>query len=237
MNEDDSILPNPEPKTSLQESIVGKPSEQQPNSNRFETQPITKQPSSNAFEWPEDEEDSNAAKHLNPKFDRGEHLAYWALFWIATWGGTTVAGSLFGGALGLVGIMSDITAPLAGLAFGSMWAGGIGLFVFLHLGMIFWIFWWLDRPLVAVSIAGFVTGALCGLLVFSLITAPLGALGAYLSGSQFLKSGTGQKFQATIILLKNESAGRLRFTTTDLLLRMTAISILIAGWTAWINAL
>lgn len=217
MNEDSLTEPETEPKASPQESI-SKPT------NPFD-------------EWPEDKSDSTAEKDLYAPINRGEHLYSWALFWIVTWAGTTLAGGLFGGALGLVGVMHDITAPLSGLFFGSIWAGGMGLFVFFHLGVICWTFWWLDKPLVAASVAGLLTGAFCGVFVFSLLTAPLGALGAYLTGSQLLKTQIGQKFKATIEVAKNNSPGRLKFTTTDLLLRMTVISIVIAGWTAWFKAI
>ena len=64
----------------------------------------------------------------------------------------------------------------------------------------------------------------------------MGAVGAYVAGNLFLGSQTGKKFEATIALAKEESAGRFRFTTTDLLLRITAISVMIAGWTAFIQA-
>lgn len=168
---------------------------------------------------------------------RGHHLTNWATFWFLTWGGTTLAGGLFGGCIGMVNAINDLAAPLLGFVYGLLWAGGVGLFVFLHVGVICWTFWWLGRPIVVATVAGLLVGAICGLLLFSLITGPMGAAGAYLAGWQFLRSETGAAFRFTIQATKGESAGRLKFTTKDLFLRMTVISVMIAGWTAWIKAL
>jgi len=218
MNEDNSKS-EPELQTVIQESIAAE-----------------KQLMANTFEWPTDEKDSTHEEDFANRRNRQEHLASWAIFWIVTWTGTTVAGGLFGGALGLIGLAETIFAPLLGFVYGAMWAGGTGLFIFLHIGVVCWTFWWLGRPIVVATVAGLVVGLICGVLVFSLITGPMGAVGAYLTGNQFLKSEAGKTFQATIKSAKEQSAGHLKFTTTDLLLRMTVISMMIAGWTGWFKA-
>jgi len=215
MNEDHS-LPEPESKTLRQESLA-------------------KQSISNTLEEPDEKAPVAAADPAHQSNYR-QHLGHWAIFWTLSWTGTTLAGGLFGGALGVFALSTDAIAPFSGLLFGLAWAGGTGLFVFLHVGVICWTFWWLNRPIVVVTVAGLVVGFICGVFIFSLITGPMGAFGAYLVGKQFLKSETGKKFENRIKLAKEESVGRLRFTTTDLLLRMTAISVMIAGWTAWIKA-
>ncbi len=165
----------------------------------------------------------------------GQHLLHWATFWISTWAGTAFAGGLFGAGLGLFAIAENPVAPFYALFFGLVWAGGTGLLVFLHVGVICWTFWWLGRPIIVATLTGGLVGAICGMFLFSLITAPMGAAGAYLAGLQFLKSESGKEFQATIESAK--TVGRLRFTTKDLFLRMTVISIMIAGWTAWIKSI
>ena len=219
MNEADST-PEPELKTSLQESIAA-------------NEPTT---ATNPFElWPEDSKESTSPYVLQTQ-DRYEHLGSWALFWLATWGGTTLAGSLFGGAIAVIGLMDTIFAPLWGLLWGAMWAGGMGLFVFIHLGVICWTFWLVGRPIIVATLAGLFVGLFCGMFVLSIITGPMGAFGAYVAGNLFLGTPTGKRFEATIEMAKQKSAGRFRFTTTDLLLRMTAISVMIAGWTAFIQA-
>jgi len=220
MNESDST-PEVELKTSFQESIAADHS---------------KASTANPYEmWLEDEKESTSPYVLQTQ-DRFEHLGSWALFWIATWGGTTLAGSLFGGAIATIGITETFTAPLWGLLWGAMWSGGMGLFVFLHLGVICWTFWLVGRPIIVATISGLLVGLVCGIFVFSIITGPMGAFGAYVSGKLFLGTETGKRFEATIELAKTKSSSRLRFTTTDLLLRMTAISVMIAGWTAFIQA-
>jgi len=103
---------------------------------------ITKQApaSQHAFEWPDDQPNMALPAADNVKWIRGEHVANWATFWVVTWTGTTVAGSLFGGALGLIGLAnSAVEAPFVGLFFGALWAGAVGLLVFVHLGVIYWI--------------------------------------------------------------------------------------------------
>ena len=194
------------------------------------------QSSEHAFEWPDDQQDLASPKYPNAKWSRGEHLSNWAVFWLVTWTGTTIAGSLFGGMLGLIGLASDPTAPLFGLLYGGIWAGGVGLFVFVHLVAICWAFWWHGSPMLIGGIAGAITGAICGLVFFSLVTAPLGATGAYLAGNSFLKSSMGKKFLATIETIKDESLGTMRFTMLDLFLRVTVLAVFLAGWSAWLRA-
>ncbi|MDB2687110.1 hypothetical protein N9Y42_07840 [Mariniblastus sp.] len=192
--------------------------------------------SKHAFDWPDDPLDLPPSVDFKSKNISHTHRLNWALFWLVAWSGTTAAGTLFGGMLGLYGAMQDPTALLSGLLFGAVWSGLTGLFVFVHLAAICWMFWWLGRPLVIASIAGLLTGAICGVVIFSLITAPLGALGAYLASKLFLKSTTGAKFLATIEAVQDQSLGPLRFTMMDMLLRVTVLAVFLAGWTAWLQS-
>lgn len=194
------------------------------------------QPSKHAFDWPDDPQDSAPPVDPNVKWTQGEHLLNWALLWLVTWLGTSVSGALFGSFLGLFSVVHDPTIPLFGLLYGGIWAGGVGLFVFVHLAVICWTFWWLGRPLVIATTAGFLTGAICGMIILSLVTAPLGAVGAYLAGKSFLKSTTGAKFRATIKAVQEQSLGPLRFTMKDMLLRVTVLAMFLAGWTAWLQS-
>jgi len=220
MNESDSTT-EAELKTSFQESIAV-------------NQPKTT--ATNPFEMRPEASPESTSPYVLQTQDRWEHLGSWALFWIVTWGGTTLAGGLFGGVIATTGITETFTAPLWGLLWGAMWSGGVGLFIFLHFGVICWASWLIGRPIIVATISGLLVGLVCGILVFSIITGPIGAFGAYLSGKLFLETETGKRFEATIELAKTKSSGRFIFTTTDLLLRMTAISVLIAGWTAYIQA-
>ena len=194
------------------------------------------QASKPAFEWSDDQQNLTLPVDSSEMWSQSEHLSAWVAFWCVTWAGTTFAGSLFGGVLGLVGIASSPAAPFFGLFYGGIWAGAVGLFVFVHLGAICWTFWWLGKPLTISIIAGALTGAIAGLLFFSLITAPLGAAGAYAAGNLFLQSSMGKKFLNTIKTIQNESLGTMRFTMLDLFLRVTVIAVFLAGWTAWIRS-
>ena len=193
------------------------------------------QVSKHAFEWPDDQQDFAVPAAPNEKWIQSNHLSVWVAFWCATWAGTAIAGSLFGGVLGLFGIGNDPTAPFVGLISGALWAGAVGLFVFVHLGVICWTFWRLGKPLTIGTIAGAVTGVICGLVLFSVVTAPLGAVGAYVAGNSFLKSTTGKEFLETIKKIQNESLGTMKFTVMDLLLRVTALAVFIGGWSAWLK--
>ena len=200
---------------------------------------ITKQApaSQHAFEWPDDQQSVASPTAVNVKWIRGEHLASWATFWFATWTGTTIAGSLFGGAIGLIGLAnSSVEAPFVGLFLGALWAGAVGLLVFVHLGVIYWMLWRLSNPLTVGTIAGALTGAICGLVILSVFTGPLGAIGAHYAGTAFLKSTKGKSFLETIKTIQNESLGSMRFSMMDLFLRVTVLAVFLAGWTAWIRS-
>ena len=169
----------------------------------FESRPaIAKrtQGSKPAFEWPDDQQDLASPTDSDVKWNRREHLLTWALFWFVTWTGTTIAGSLFGG---LLGLFSSV-GVLDGLLGGGLWAGAVGLLVFVHLGVIFWALRWLGEPL-------------C------------------LAANLFLKSPLGKKFLNTIKAIEDESLGSMRFTMMDMLLRVTALAVFIAGWSAWLK--
>jgi len=97
-----------------------------------------------SFEWPDDKRNLALSADSIEKRTRSEHFSAWVAFWCMTWAGTTFAGSLFGGVLGLIGIASNPAAPFFGLFYGGIWAGAVGLFVFVHLGAICWTFWWLE---------------------------------------------------------------------------------------------
>ena len=128
-------------------------------------------------------------------------------------------------------------SSFSGMFFGGLWVGAVGLFVIVHLGAICWTFRWLDSPLTVGCIAGALTGAICGLFCLSLLTAPLGAAGAYLAGDSFLKTKTGNEFLDTIETYRGESLGAMRFTMMDLFLRVTVLAVFLAVWTAWIRSL
>ena len=184
-----------------------------------------------AFEWPDDQQDLASPTDSDVKWNRREHLLTWALFWFVTWTGTTIAGSLFGGLLGLF----SAVGVLDGLLGGGLWAGAVGLLVFVHLGVIFWALRWLGEPLMPAITAGFLTGVVGGALCLSLITAPLGGVAACLAANLFLKSPLGKKFLNTIKAIEDESLGSMRFTMMDMLLRVTALAVFIAGWSAWLK--
>ena len=193
------------------------------------------QSADHAFDWPDDQQDSSS---LDPDVTsiQGRHVSNWWVFWFATWTGTTAMGALFGGVLGLFGAVQDPTFLVLGLLYGGLWAGVVGLFVFVHVAAICWMFWWLGRPLVPAVIAGMLTGAICGMVFFSIVTAPLGAVGAYVAGHSFLKSTQGKKFLTFITTAQNQSLGPLSFSMMDLLLRVTVLAVFIAGWTAWLKS-
>jgi len=223
------------------ETASANPQPQQPMTDKFEMlvakarKPV-KQPIADPFDGID--KNSTPVKGLDLALpeDRFLHLFRWAVFWLVAWAGTALAGGLFGGMLFSIGLAEDALAPLYGLFFGLLWAGGVGLLVFLHVGFICWTFWCLNKPIVVVTSAGLLVGLICGVFVFSIVTGPMGAFGAYLTATTFLKTYSGKEFLATIELAKKQgSNGRFTFSTTDLLLRMTAISVMIAGWTAWIN--
>ena len=207
----------------------------QESENRLD---IAKQAESlkHAFDWPDDSQDLAPPDDPIARLIRHEYVLNWAMFWFVTWLGTTASGALFGGFLGLFGILQHPAIPLLGLFYGAIWAGVTGLFVFVHLTVICWMFWWLGRPLVIAAVAGMLTGAICGLIIFSLVTAPLGAVGAYLAGKRFLKSATGANFLATIERFQDRSLGPLRFTMKDMFLRVTVLAVFLAGWTAWLQS-
>ncbi len=197
-----------------------------------------KQTLSHAFEWPDDQQESAVGIASSAEWFRGEYVLNWGLFWSATWFGTAIAGALFGGVLGLFGGASqgDASIPLMALFFGGVWAGAVGLFVFVHLAAICWAFRGLSRPLLVSSIAGLLTGGICGMVFFSLATAPLGAAGAYLAGATYLKSPLGQELRTSIKDIRGQSLGSLRFTMMELLLRVTVLAVFLAGWTAWLRS-
>lgn len=188
------------------------------------------------FEWPDDQQDAAPPIDSNLPWAGGEHFSNWSAFWFITWLGTTIAGSLFGGALGMFGAMQDPMVPFAGLFLGGLWAGAVGLFVHVHLVAICWAFWWLGRPLRIAIIAGALTGAICGLAFLSIFTGPMGAFGAYLAGNKYLKSSNGKSFLATIKKNQDQSLGPMRFTMMDLFLRVTVFAVFLAGWTAWLQS-
>ena len=182
-------------------------------------------------EVPDEKSENSLDDGLTSEQRHHRHYGHWIGFWIATLAGTSLAGSLFGLGLGL--FSGDL---LMGAIFGLAWAGGVGAFVFLHVGVVCWIFWLLGRPLLVATIAGSLTGLICGLVIFSILTGPMGGFGAYWFGKKFIESDAGKVFMKTIKQAGEESDGRLRFTTTDLLWRMTIISVMIAGWMALINS-
>ena len=192
--------------------------------------------SKHAFEWPDDQLDLALPAGPDVKWIQGEHILTWALFWLITWTGTTIAGSLFGGVLGLFGLAYNPLAPLLGLLYGALWAAPVGLFVFVHLGVVFWALRWLRKPLLPAIIAGALTGLICGLLFLSPITAPLGAAGAYMAGNAFLKTSSGKNFLDKIRAIEDKSLGAMKFTMMDMLLRVTVLAVFIAGWSAWIQS-
>ena len=108
----------------------------------------------------------------------------WLIYWCVVWFGTTFAGSLF--AL-FLGVMSASIQGLASmLGFGVVWAGGVGFAVIATFAAICWMFWIQKNPYVLAVVAGGLVGTICGLIVFSIVTGPLGAGGASLFVYGFL---------------------------------------------------
>ena len=193
------------------------------------------------LEWSDDQPDLALPADSNEKQIRSEHLSAWLSYWCVIWSGITVMGPLFGGFVGLwlaggEPMRDPFSGLFSGMFFGGLWAGAVGLFVIVHLGAICWTFQWLDSPLTIGWIAGAFTGVICGLFYLSLLTAPLGAAGAYLAGDSFLKTKMGNKFLDTIETYQGESLGAMKFTMMDLFLRVTVFAVFLAGWTAWLRA-
>lgn len=157
--------------------------------------------------------------------------------WLAGWLGTTAAGGLFGSGVGLLAA-PGLDGVGLGFVVGVTLAGGSGLLLMPTIAALVWICW-LDRRRNAsvVVFAGGFTGFLCGFLLGPLcaLSAATGAAGAAV-GVQLLRSRPPQSVWKMFVLPPREPPGpetsRLRFTTRDLLLRMTVIAILIAVWSA-----
>jgi len=137
-----------------------------------------------------------------------------------------IAGALL---VGFVGLFIPM-GLWEGLLWGGVWTGAVGLFVFVHLGVISWAIRWLGEPLMPAITAGFLTGVAGGTICLAPVTAPLGGAAAYLVTNWFLKSSMGKKFLDTIKAIEDESLGSMRFTMMDMLLRVTVLGVFISGW-------
>lgn len=154
----------------------------------------------------------------------------WLNFWAAAWFGATLAGGLFGAAIGLTGLWEGnwVAIPACGFM-GILWAGIAGLIAIPHVALLKWMFWIRCSPRMLAGLAGGLAGCLTPFLP---LTAPLGAFGAVLCVKKFMKTRS-----AAVVCeyerLRIEEYGMPRqrtYSIKDLFLRITALAVLITVW-------
>ena len=154
-------------------------------------------------------------------------------FWIFVWGGTTGAGVALALLIGVF-VALAVGDPLVlgwALLIGLLWSGGVAAFLMIHVATFKWMFGIDCSPKFIAGIAGGLTGlSLWCLCVFSV---PLGIAGAVTGVNVFLKTSLGEellRYEAWRLDPTTERSKK-SFTLKDLMLRMTAISVLLAFWT------
>ncbi len=135
------------------------------------------------------------------KFTTEDHLLAWMGFWIAIWGGIVISGAVAGLVLGGIILLAatepeamTFSAPLRmALAGGGLaayvGAGVVACAIFLTL-----IFRSFHSPKGLAALTGGVTAGLCSsaLLILSVVIIPLGALGAWLCVSLYMKTSVAE---------------------------------------------
>lgn len=96
-------------------------------------------------------------------------------------------------------IVDDMFFVLVNAFAVGLLAGGVGLVVVPTFAAICWMFWQLRRPLILAGIAGalvalgaMVAALLTELWFMFLISAPVGALGAFVAAQRFLRTDPGK---------------------------------------------
>ena len=153
------------------------------------------------------------------------------LFWLFVWGGTTLSGGALGLTIGVpamffVGGGFDVVGWA--ILFGAIWAGVAGVFVMGHVATFKWMFGIESDPKLIAGIAGGLTGLTAFYLFF--VTVPCGIVGGIAGARLFLKTERGRevvRFEAWR-LDPTIKKPRRHFTIKDLMLRMTAICVLLA---------
>lgn len=168
------------------------------------------------------------------KFDLIDHMPRLG-FWFSVWLGTTIAGGVFGGFIGLFALFlapapESIGSFFVCIPIGLAWAGTFGLISIPHIAIINWMFWLNASPRVLAILAGGVTG----LFTFiPPITIPIGMFGAYAVSKLFISGELGESIrEAESNRIKGAKPTSKSFTLADLFLRVTVIAILLSFWTA-----
>lgn len=156
-------------------------------------------------------------------------------FWFPVWGGTVVAGGLFGFLIAC-GTDGLDTAPL-GFLFGLVYAGFFGALIIANVAFVTW-FLWLSRFRVVMGfLAGGLTGVIATLVLASDLSPTmasaliptawaglLGALGGGLAGGWSHLRAKAQK------LYQVAQHNRWRFTLRESFIRVTVVSALLAAY-------
>jgi hypothetical protein len=151
-------------------------------------------------------------------------------FWLRVWGGTTVAGGVFGF---LVGCWGD--GPAVGgfcLIVGVVLAGMFGGFTIANVAFVTWCFWLSRFRVLMGGLAGGVTGVIATLSVIGwmspidswtwlAVAGVFGTLGGGLAGGRF-----HARERLPEVFLQHPW----RFTLRDLFIRITVISALLATY-------
>lgn len=194
---------------------------------------MEQKPEANPFEMTESEPSDTLGSPAEGTTSTVGSLRYaWIVYWIVVWAGTTAAGSLFGL------LLTVLSESLAGFVFGALWSGIVGLLVMSHLAAFCWMFRMLKLPYLLAALSGGLVGAICGLIVLSIITAPLGAGGAFIGTHWYLNSKLGKYILDEELRAQTaQSTGRWNYNLADLFWRMTVVAVFVAGWSLFIRSM
>ena len=176
---------------------------------------------------------SSEAEALQPPFPTEP----WICGWLGTTGVAAIAGALLGPILYLsssteqVGLgfgVAIMGSALAGMLLTGLAAGALGMFVFGHVAIFSWMFFWHKHLKLKICFAGAATMLPFGFAyLFGLIGGGLGAWGAWMGLCWYFKSQEGRDYLKS--LEKFESLRKpFHFSILDLLWRMTATACVLA---------
>lgn len=207
-----------------------------------------------AFLTLRDQEQRNIPENIpRPQVSESAYNTDWFLLWVVAWSGTTLAGGFFG----LIFFLSawfnnsptnsgaEITyvfpmlffGGIAAFLAGTIIAGIAGSALISTFAAVTWIVWWRTHPLLQVTLAGAITGIVCGAFSWlSFVMAPLGAVGAWTATKLFLVAHSGRSNQELNMEHTGE-ATRFSFSITDLMIRTTAIALLLCLWMSLLRGL